>query len=320
MPAPFRMVVLGDSILWGQGLRPEDKATTRLQRWLAVTLGRPVTVETFAHSRAVIAPDERHDQQPPKPGEVPSRYPSVTAQTLLVPNPESVDLVVIDGGINDMGAQQILNPLHVENATWIAGQAAHSCGRMRELLTAAVIPRFIRAVVVVTGYYPLVSEASDPLHVIHLVTRFCPEALPLATAASAVLLGRLSEQSTAWADASDAALSGAVAAANALPTARRRRFAASAGPPAAAGLPGAVFAPIPFRPEHCYAAPATRLWRLDEHDSMVLERRTQCLEFAPFDVTCPVEAAFHPNRDGAQAYAEALTTALREYVVAETSA
>src|SRR5229473_1117716 len=112
---PFRMVVLGDSILWGQGLPLEDKATTTAQRSLGTRLSRPAILEMFAHSRAVITPDVWHDLQPAKPGEVPSRYPSVTAQAKAVPNPANVDLVLVNGGINDMGAQQIVNPIHVND-------------------------------------------------------------------------------------------------------------------------------------------------------------------------------------------------------------
>ena len=33
--APFRVVVLGDSIMWGQGLPEADKFTTQVREWLA---------------------------------------------------------------------------------------------------------------------------------------------------------------------------------------------------------------------------------------------------------------------------------------------
>src|SRR5712692_9098051 len=130
MAAPaFRVVTLGDSIMWGQGLRESEKFSTQIQQWLETTVGRSVQLDVFAHSRAVIAPDETHDQQSPKPGEVPDRHPSITAQATRVPHPEDVDLVMIDGGINDMGAQHIVNPLHVTDLNWIRERAFWGCGR-----------------------------------------------------------------------------------------------------------------------------------------------------------------------------------------------
>jgi len=71
MPDRFWLVVLGDSITWGQGLLEGEKFSTRVERWLSAELARLVEKEVFAHSRAVIAPDEVEDAKPPKPGEVP---------------------------------------------------------------------------------------------------------------------------------------------------------------------------------------------------------------------------------------------------------
>ena len=116
---PYHLVVLGDSIPWGQGLRDADKFSTLVQQWLAQRLnGRHVVKWTFAHSGAVIGPDS-HDASPALPGEVPIRYPSVIAQLPIATHylanhpltdadhaapvdPASVALVLVDGGINDV--------------------------------------------------------------------------------------------------------------------------------------------------------------------------------------------------------------------------
>jgi hypothetical protein len=47
-------VVLGDSILWGQGLKKEHKITHHVKLWLEKNTGRPVIERIEAHSGAVI--------------------------------------------------------------------------------------------------------------------------------------------------------------------------------------------------------------------------------------------------------------------------
>src|SRR5438046_2497851 len=51
---PLNMLVLGDSILWGQGLKEEHKAWRQVETWLEQTIGREVRAKIEAHSGAVI--------------------------------------------------------------------------------------------------------------------------------------------------------------------------------------------------------------------------------------------------------------------------
>src|SRR5688500_464062 len=53
--APLRMLVLGDSIMWGQGLREEEKFSSRVKCWLQEKTNREVKVHVEAHSGAVIS-------------------------------------------------------------------------------------------------------------------------------------------------------------------------------------------------------------------------------------------------------------------------
>ena len=291
MSQPLRMVALGDSIVWGQGLTDEQKFSTSVRRWLTEKTGRPCDLQVFAHSRAVIEPDEIQDTRSAKPGEVPNKHPSITAQARQVPEPGTVDLVLIDGGINDMGAQEILNPLRAGDLNWIRSEASVHCGRIGNLLTETVCPRFSKAIIVVSGYYPLLSEQSDPLRVGELLA-----GRDLGVARSTIrgaLLAPLAAQSAAWAEASNATFNTAVAR---------------------TGEARVAFAPVAFAPEQCYAAAATWLWTLGEKDSVVIERQRQCRQFAPLDPLCPFEAAFHPNRKGAAAYADAVIKVLDRFV------
>lgn len=51
---PYHMLVLGDSISWGQGLKTENKAWYHVKIWLEKSTGRAVIEKVEAHSGAVI--------------------------------------------------------------------------------------------------------------------------------------------------------------------------------------------------------------------------------------------------------------------------
>src|ERR1043166_1533272 len=61
---PLNLLVLGDSVSWGQGLKDEHKAWYLVKRWLQQTSGREVYERIEAHSGAVIdSPEDDHDDQ-----------------------------------------------------------------------------------------------------------------------------------------------------------------------------------------------------------------------------------------------------------------
>src|SRR5258707_8193513 len=51
---PMQMLVLGDSIMWGQGLKPEQKFSWRIKCWLQEKTNREVKQNVFAHSGALL--------------------------------------------------------------------------------------------------------------------------------------------------------------------------------------------------------------------------------------------------------------------------
>ena len=97
----MRLVVLGDSIMWGQGLRETEKFSTAIQQWLQKELARDVEMQVLAHSRAVIKPDPVKDLLRGKPGEIPDKHPSITAQAEQVTHPEDVNFLLVDGCTED---------------------------------------------------------------------------------------------------------------------------------------------------------------------------------------------------------------------------
>jgi hypothetical protein len=291
--SPFELAVLGDSITWGSGLPEEHKFTTLVEGWLEQRLGRPVHPQVLAHSLAVVAPDPAEDAAPPAWGEIRFNHPSVTHQALhdarlSDPGPAAIDLVLVDGSINDLGPVNLLLPWR--SPQWVRDEAAELSGRRMSDLLLAMLDRFPKARVVVTGYYPIVSS----------LTSFAGALAPLLP-----FRRRLIELSTAWAQASDQWLRWAVQQAN--------LHGSRPGP-------RVLYADAGFRRENCYAAPETYLWTLGEalSDGSPLgkRRRCECRRLRPLDPICPVDMAFHPNRRGARAYADAIIRALAPLVPA----
>src|SRR5688572_3864926 len=81
----FEIVVLGDSIMWGQGLSDNpahnQKFTYKVQRFIEQKIpGTEVHVHNFAHSGAQILADEEKDAKPATHGEIPNYFPSINWQ------------------------------------------------------------------------------------------------------------------------------------------------------------------------------------------------------------------------------------------------
>src|SRR5262245_38376336 len=198
--ASFHMAVLGDSVAWGSGLPDEEKYWMHVGRWLERRLGRPVKPQVVAHSLAVIEP-RADDIVPPVWGEIRFRHPSITYEALSDPRigdpgPTGIDLILMDGGINDMNPFNLILPWR--SPRWVEEQAAEVCGRRMKNLLLPVLGRFTKARVVVTGYYPVVSEST-----------WFVRALP-----SPSLRRRLVDLSTTWSRASTYWLQWAVGQAN----------------------------------------------------------------------------------------------------------
>ena len=188
-----RMLVMGDSILWGQGLLEDDKMSTLLARAWGAAAGDTVDVQRFAHSGADIWDDGQsgilaaiNPEPPPFPagdfsvgdgaidltressptvspddGEMPDEEPYLLAQILDAGRrlaDEPVDLVLVDMGINDTEVYNLVLPgkstaAVVRRATSLAPRVRFALGKI-----GATFPS---AKVLVTGYYPVVSTQTD---------------------------------------------------------------------------------------------------------------------------------------------------------------
>jgi hypothetical protein len=353
---PFEMLALGDSVMWGQGLREDEKYYTLVRRGLEdEILHRPVRLLLKAHSGATILPD-RSDCIVAS-GEINVSTPTITYQIRLaledyrsrgVP-PESVGLVLTNGGINDATVARLLN-VFITNPEKVRKLAREHCGeRMRGLLRG-IVTAFPNALVVVTGYFPFVSSRTDPAFLKNMILAYLGldrgrQSLESADKLSGShnrtwLQERLAELSSEWYRASTENLQRATDQANAevagrpelqLSDARR-----SANPLAALMPPSerrrVFFAPVKFEDDQAYAAPRTRFWkitgsnpnpgtdpdasRLITDDHQFAARQWQCLQPKYKQrlllQICQVAGVGHPNTLGARMYADAILSTLRQ--------
>ncbi len=161
---PFTIVTLGDSIPWGQGLQEAEKFDTLVKDALTPDHPEGVVLKRVAHSGAVIGAFGATGV--PEPGEVPSSRPSIIEQCdQFSDSPESVDLVLLDGGINDVGVATILNPLAL--IPTLSSRTTRACHNGMLMLLRKIGAKFSKPTckIRVTGYYTIVSKQSDPLGV-----------------------------------------------------------------------------------------------------------------------------------------------------------
>jgi lysophospholipase L1-like esterase len=309
---PFRIVVMGDSVMWGQGLRNEDKIHSRLAAMLDECSGqRNIQITHLAHSGAVISIENsttrmrcESDPMTPLPGEVPNCFPTIMQQSDgFNDSPNTVDLVLVNGCINDIDARRILNPF--VPSTTISEDVETHCHQNMIRLLKKVAEKFSNATIVVSGYYPMISEETDLLALFALLV------------GAGVIVGG------EWAGVPGATIGAGVAAVVTAATkdtvvAKCRVFAEES----AAKLRAAVkdinsarvrFADPHFRPQNAVLAQDPYLYGLDldlsPQDPIAAERMAACARAGLNTVareTCNRASMGHPNPRGAQAYANAI--------------
>src|SRR5204862_3113181 len=115
-----------------------------------------VSLERRAHSGAVIGAFGATGV--PQSGEVPGSRPTIIEQCDTFANsPETVDLVLLDGGINDVGVATILNPLALFPS--LASRVHSACHDAMLTLLRKVSAKFTKPScnTLVTDYYLILS-------------------------------------------------------------------------------------------------------------------------------------------------------------------
>jgi lysophospholipase L1-like esterase len=339
--AAYYMLILGDSVMWGQGLENKVKFTNIVESELFAIVGT-VKVLDKSHSGATILPKDKAFLV--ESGEVPTLTPTLwqqldsavqTYQCLGAqhPNcktvePKDVNLVLLNGGMNDVGFQRIFNPFSSDRSL---KRASHKyCDkRMKELLDK-VLSTFENATVIVTGYYPVICSGlggTDPNFIRHLIDSYFgndPRGQKILgkkkLQSQNWVFTRMAKLSALWKKVSDEDFIKSIDKAN-----------------RTAGKPRAHFARLETFPNsYCYAASETRLWLLNGFDSnkdpvtddhLLRERIDVLCGPAKSDMdaatnmnaisrlilegTCKPAGTGHPNVQGAALYAEEIMNVLK---------
>jgi len=172
------LLILGDSVPWGQGLAPAHKFTSfALEHIRAQTHDPLVDAHMFAHSGAVIGWN-RSQTGDVRPGEVPVDYPTIKQQVNAAAGLSGqTKWIVINGGINDVDIHRMFNPMVPQKR--LKDLTEKFCGTDLKLLLKLTAQTFPHAKIFVIGYYPILSDRSDPLKIASLFgavqgTQFSP--------------------------------------------------------------------------------------------------------------------------------------------------
>jgi hypothetical protein len=146
---PLHMLVLGDSILWGQGLKAENKPVYHVKIWLEKCTGRRVVERIEAHSGAVIEGTSLSDTHASSNPEVNLGSPTINDQLdsaiRFYADTSQVALVLISGCGNDVGVQNLLSAL---NSGEVDNMTQEKCGKPVENLLRRITTAFPSAQVI----------------------------------------------------------------------------------------------------------------------------------------------------------------------------
>jgi lysophospholipase L1-like esterase len=331
--APYNLLVIGDSLIWGQGLLEKDKTYTHVAEWLrreAFGGERPVELKVKAHSGANIHLETKmsakfraagKDESHSYPGEVNVSTPSMWKQSesaaeeyRAAGRPRGADLVLLTAGITDITVEGVLDPFGGRKK--LVAEIEEVCrGRVGSLL-GHIHAGHPHATIVLIGYFPMLSPYSSKSKVFNgwLETMRAPGFLQAMLNNGAVrpvlfrrIFNKVIKRSRLWVAESDRNFRLAVEAHN-----------------AKAGRPQAIFVPSPLTEQHAAEAPDTKLFRMRSDGSTtdpLYEQRGRDCKAALDELErttghkqsrrrCGYAAVGHPDAEGARMYAEAITAAL----------
>ena len=330
---PLQLLILGDSILWGQGLKTEQKTWHHVKVWLEKNTGRRVIERIEAHSGAVIDRSSLTDNLTSSNPEVNVGLPTINDQIdralRFYSDPSTVDLVLVSGCGNDVGVQRLLD---ASNIAEVDDLTEAKCGKPVEELLRRITTVFPSAQVVISGYYPFFSEQTKNDFVMKgLARRFFKTRVDGGPRLSnKEVFERLKLNSRQWYEVSNTKLADAVRKIN-----------------TELGRERISFARIEFPGSYSFAAPQTQLWGfnrspfrmallflsfgkvlLPSNDDVLKQRTASCNELYKgmpneteqekrdrkgLRMFCRYAALGHPNRKGSLLYADSITSTLKKF-------
>lgn len=315
--ATYQMLVMGDSIAWGEGLQDQNKFYTLVGAHVtAANANMSVYTTMKAHTGAILGWNDT-GSGPTVDGDIPVSYPTVKQQAQGVagsPNAATIDLILVAATANDVGFQHFLDP----NATHpqILTRVTQYCHLEMRSFLIWLVSKFPVAKIIVTGYYAGISLDSNPAYLVDLVgvmyglennQGLLPTALAVAKGVSPAGLPIIAGNATFFATQANLALKTAVQEANQTYLPPQRIYFADPG----------------FGPQN--AALASNAWVYGLSTSLNIlqptdspasawRRKSQCQAVYPSSFTdrtfCDLASAGHPNVTGAQHYAAAIIALL----------
>ncbi len=193
----MRIAAVGDSVMWGQGLMPplnpshfegQQKYFFKIVEWLQ----NEGKVQEFdmadfqAHSGAIIGTSGQksseailsRDDAPNKEvydlfyGEVPDAFPTVLRQLDKLKGGDTIDLLIINGGPNDVG---ILNSVEFSDVFKEGLRLIDEVASVKlPVLLKEARKKCPNALIIYTGYYPALSERSSAIRALDELNIFAP--------------------------------------------------------------------------------------------------------------------------------------------------
>ncbi len=335
---PFEFLVIGDSLVWGQGLEEDQKFYRITKSWLRDEIfegRRPVNLNVRAHSGSTIklSDVERNELSDPE-NEVAERYhpeinvsfPTIEKQVEAArrdyKNEQAVDLIMLSAGVPEVGVSNILNPFQ-SNDKLRADIKLYCYDHMSDLLrfTAGAFPT---ALIAIIGYYPIITRHTPMKRIVNDILEIYnwPQWIkplvnnPVERVFWRRYRGKMIEQSRIWLEDSSLELQRSIDELNG--RAKQQR---------------AVFVPTPFTEENGYGAKKTYLWKVAKKgraaDPMKAERKSACrpaldelrektnLKYRTR--LCELASIGHPNVEGSAAIAAAIRETLRPMLTPKVS-
>ncbi|WP_263377532.1 SGNH/GDSL hydrolase family protein [Granulicella paludicola] len=169
-PAPagtLKIIAFGDSVVWGNGDRNEHKFVSLVAHRLADATGRAVELTTYAHSGALLSGGCGGCFYPllnnVPVADVNAGRPNVLEQsTGAGMGSQDVELVLVDGCINDVNGEQVALPfpLNWTSREEIERRVYTLCSGPVAQLLANAKARYPYATVVLLPYFRIISTAS----------------------------------------------------------------------------------------------------------------------------------------------------------------
>lgn len=329
----FDMLVVGDSLIWGQGLLEKDKFYTLTADWLrteAFGAPRVVDLKVKAHSGSTlkfhpeeaekykrVGRDEAYFYKPELNIDFPSTWKQIEVaadEYRAAGNSNGVDLVMMTGGITDITVAKVLDPKG-DDALLITQTEKYCRDDMFDVLehVAANNPN---ALIVVAGYFPMLSPKTNSGKLLNSWLESMSFPLIFKPFANNPLTRNLFfkgtrkraiQRSRLWLEHSNKNLRLAV-----------ERFNAKSG------RSRAVFIESPITEDGSLETPNTLLFRMGKRgrpeDPMFASRQADCRAALPelkkstgieFPVRyCEIAGVGHPNAAGAKAYVESIKSTL----------